>query len=184
MAAKKDLTDTFPEEVASWLRSVEGFVSRQRHTAEDRKTVGQALDSVMEYARQADDKTRQRLIRWFARVSGTNLLLGYAFGGAARAVRDNRPDLLPCALLALVLENLRADYRDTLVFLSLIGHSARKLSVPLEEMVDQVSHLGQKRCGQLIRGFFQQSPEHQSIKWMGYREGKSKHGFDYIALPW
>jgi hypothetical protein len=112
------------------------------------------------------------------------VLLGYAHLKAIQAVRENDPRAVELGLLALAVEDLRLDWRDTLVTLSLLVHSARKLRVRPGPLVERAAAVANRQCGDLLRRFLQREREDQSIEAMGYQEGQDEDGFTYVPEEW
>lgn len=113
----------------------------------------------------------------------SHLLQSYASTCAFQALRENNPVWIQDGLAALALENLQFDWRDTLVTLSLLGHSARKLNVPLEPMVRMAAAIANQKCAAVITEFFDRAPEDQAIEVMGFREGKENEDV-YVQRSW
>ncbi|MCX6345998.1 MAG: hypothetical protein NT018_13160 [Armatimonadetes bacterium] len=105
-----------------------------------------------------------------------DILMIYARRMAALAVRANNPELVSRGLIALVIEDARFDYRDTLVALTLLHHSARKLKAEPGELFTNAAETASPKTAELILRFAR-SPS--GLWWMGHREVITSSGFDY-----
>jgi len=88
----------------------------------------EAMTSVVKMFETADDNGR-RSITLRLSVSARNGFLGYSVDMAVLAVRNQSPALIRQGLVALVIEGGSQDYRDSIVALAKLHHSAVKLGM-------------------------------------------------------
>ena len=88
----------------------------------------EAMTSVVKMFETADDNGR-RSITLRLSVSARNGFLGYSVNMAVLAVRNQSPALIRQGLVALVIEGGSQDYRDSIVALAKLHHSAVKLGM-------------------------------------------------------
>ncbi len=110
------------------------------------------------------------------------LLLSYAKAAAVRAVRTHDLFWLKIGIIVVLLDDLRTDWRESLMMLSLIGKSARILGQDQLNFVSELVGKAGERCFQIVNGYFAQPVEQQSIALMGYKEAKSLAGFSYVPI--
>ena len=125
------------------------------------------------------ESTRHALIRDLTPEDST-LLLGIASGKAVCAVREGAPGELRYGLIALVLEDRRQDWRETLRLLCLLNHSAGKLGVNLEAIYQSLKPLASNETARLMSGYFEGGE--RDIRAMGYKEDTSPDGFIYTRI--
>jgi hypothetical protein len=106
-------------------------------------------------------------------------LLNAARNMSVLAVRDKDANALRWAILALVVEDCQLDYRESLINLALLNHSANKTGVDLEKIFDSVKHCCSPQMLKFIVSFLMRPSEKQSIDAFGYVEITRKGGFDY-----
>ncbi|MFI5380845.1 MAG: hypothetical protein ACHRHE_16220 [Tepidisphaerales bacterium] len=132
--------------------------------------------SMLDEALRLPDPARYALMRNLTHEDSI-LLLGIAQGEAVWAVRESMPGELRYGLIALILEDRREDWRETLRHLCLLNHSAGKLGVSLETVYQGLKHLASAETVRLINGFFEGGE--RDIRAMGYKEDTSADGFVY-----
>jgi hypothetical protein len=110
------------------------------------------------------------------------LVFGIAESAALRSVRDNDPRKLRYGLLALLVEDLKEDYRESLISLTLLKRSAEKLRVELRDVFDQVKHVGSPRTRELFETYFAEGGK--TLADMGYVETTDKDGEFTYKRAW
>ncbi len=87
------------------------------------------------------------------------------------------PAIFTFGILALLIENGRVDWRETIIELCLLNHSAAKIGFDLYEAYQNVRPFGSHEGV----GVFDEYFEHGSrdIHAMGYEESSDEHGFKY-----
>jgi predicted proteasome-type protease len=104
------------------------------------------------------------------------LYLTFSERMAVLAVRENSQARLWQALLAQVVEDFRWDYRENLMVLSVVYHSAKKIGADAKELFQRAADLAGARAADYLRAF---SLHPRSIRSMGYREVIAEDGFRY-----
>ncbi|PWU04579.1 MAG: hypothetical protein C5B51_16460 [Terriglobia bacterium] len=76
----------------------------------------------------------------------------------------------------------RVDYRDPLITLSLVCHSADRTAVDAHGLLDEVGGLAMPKTAELMSGFLARSPEQRNIRshW-GYDEVSTDAGLGFIG---
>ncbi len=133
-------------------------------------------EQMLDEAIALPESTRNALMHGLTPEDST-LLLGMASGKAVCAVRDGAPEELRYGLIALVLEDRRQDWRETLRMLCLLNHSAGKLGVNLEAIYQSLKPLASTETARLMSGYFEGGE--RDIRAMGYKEDTSPDGFIY-----
>ncbi|MGA2497270.1 MAG: hypothetical protein ABSH20_05990 [Tepidisphaeraceae bacterium] len=156
----------------------------QNHAGEDPESsppVPAAVlgERMLDEAIALPESTRHALMHDLTPEDST-LLLGIASGKAVCAVREGTPDELRYGLIALILEDRRHDWRETLRLLCLLNHSAGKLGVNLEAIYQGLKPLASTETAHLISGYFEGGE--RDIRAMGYKEDTSPDGFIYTRI--
>jgi hypothetical protein len=111
--------------------------------------------------------------------------LGYAMNLAVVAVREDTPDLIEQGLVALAIENGGQDWRDSIVALFQLYHSASKLGMDVEATFAKVALLAEPGViKKEMNGFPQRPPESRSLKAFCMAEEIGEDGFRYRQIPW
>lgn len=106
-------------------------------------------------------------------------LLNAARNMSVLAVRDNDASAIKWAILAIIVEDCQLDYRESLINLALLNHSASKIGGDLAKVFNTVKHCCSPQMFQFITSFLMRPSEKQSIDAFGYVEITRKDGFDY-----
>jgi hypothetical protein len=139
------------------------------------------LTQVVQAYYAATSEDREEIVRMFRDESWgswscSNKLFAYAHRMATLAVREENPEHVFNGLLALVIEDYYSDWRDDLVTMSLLHHSAKKLNTNPRELFERAADVASVNTAKhIIR--FGRSPS--SIGVMGYEEVFSEDGFRY-----
>ena len=87
-------------------------------------------------------------------------------------------------LEALAIENCIADWRDSLLRLVLLYHSAVKIYADPEKLIGEVANLAMKTAQEkLFYPFLARTPEDRQLAKFGVKEGKTPNGeFAYVTV--
>jgi hypothetical protein len=130
------------------------------------------LDEVLSLS----DDARQAIMQKVPREE-SGFLLGVAHGMSETAVRESRAGRLKYGVIAIILENRHDDWRETLIHLCLLNHSANKLGVNLQAVYAELRQYATPETADLMDAFFQEGEK--SIAAMGYAENNGPEGFAY-----
>jgi hypothetical protein len=130
-------------------------------------------------ASSLDPKERIALMNQITRDE-SGLLFGIAMSAAIWSVRESAAGRLSFGLLALILENRREDWRETLMHLCVLNHSANKLGVDLSRTYLEVRKLATPETAALMDAYFQSGE--RDLAAMGYIEFEDGDGFGYRRI--
>jgi hypothetical protein len=173
-------TSVLPEAVRNDLLFLEQSYALRSPPVDIRQRRIAAFRAIAAYTLEAPKPQLTALIDAMAKQS--DMLHSFAWTAAIQSVRKCDEMWIGLGLIAMALENMRLDWRETLIKLSLIGNSARKIEAPLDQYVRQAVMIAPPECAALIQGFYQQPLENQSIELMGYREATDEDRFTYIQV--
>jgi len=89
---------------------------------------------------------------------------------AEKAIRDSSPEAIWDGLMALVLENYASDYRDSLIRLMLLYHSATKLGLNVEALFARAAALAlNPDVAMGVRSFPLRPPANRSLAAFFYK---------------
>jgi hypothetical protein len=111
--------------------------------------------------------------------------LGFAANMAVLAVRENAPDRIEQGLIALVIEDGGGDWRDSVVVLFQLYHSAEKLGMETAATFAKIAPLANPGIiKKEMTNFPLRPPESRSLKAFCMAEEISEEGFRYRQIPW
>lgn len=99
---------------------------------------------------------------------------------AVRAVRNNSADDVALGLLAVVLEGVQSDFRNTVVALCLLHHSAKKLGVNPVPLFHQTAACGTDKARDFMLQYLHKGDK--DIRAMAMEESYGPNGFDYAVI--
>jgi hypothetical protein len=128
------------------------------------------------------NETERSFVRSAMTREGSGLLLGAAEGAATWSIREKDASRLRGGLAALLIENLKEDFRETLIGLALLHNSARKLKVDFEELYRDVRHFGTIEACELFEQYFAEGGK--TLHEMGYQESVNDAGEFCYSSGW
>jgi hypothetical protein len=145
----------------------------------------EAMTSVVKMFEAADENNRRAITSALSSRARQGFL-GYAADMAVLAVRRKSPVLVEQGLTALVIEGASRDFRDGIVALAKLYHSAVKLDMNPKEAFEKAASLAEPGIMRTeIQGFPLRRPEDRSLKAFYQTEETSEEGFRYKqVLPW
>jgi hypothetical protein len=144
----------------------------------------EAMTAVVRMFKMADENGR-RVITARLSKDARNGFLGYAADMAVLGVRRQSPALIEQGLVALVIEGASQDFRDSVVALAKLYHSAVKLGMEAAEAFEQAA--GQADEGIIKRemsGFPFRAPQERDLKAFFETEEGTGEDFRYRQVPW
>jgi hypothetical protein len=105
----------------------------------------------------------------------------FAADAAVESVRQKNADLLARGLLALAIENLKFDARDTLRFLAQIYNSAQLLGVDASQLFAEIRERACAPFSGIIDEFLRRPEELRSTKAFHIRVTKPPQPFGYVV---
>ncbi len=141
----------------------------------------QLLDELLARFESASESERDAIRVSMSRES-CGLLLGAAEGAATWAVREVNVERLRIGLAALLIENLREDSRESLIGLTLLDNSARKLSSDLRGFCEEVRQFGALEGSELFDLYFAEGGK--SLDQIGCHESLDKAGEFCYSRTW
>jgi len=99
---------------------------------------------------------------------------------AIRAIRCNAIDDVALGLLAVALEGIRSDFRNTVVSLCLLHHSAVKLGSDPVPLFHRAAAFGTPKTRNFILEYLRKGDK--DIRAFAMEEGQGPNGFDYVVV--
>jgi hypothetical protein len=144
----------------------------------------EATAAIVEEFSDADENTRRSITAKLTSYARSRFL-SYAAEAAVLAVRQTSPLLIEKGLVALVIENGGDDWRDSLLVLFQLYHSAKKLGMDAEETFARISLLAEPGViKKEMRGFPLRPPGSRDLQAFCMAEEEAEDGFRYRQIPW
>jgi len=127
------------------------------------------------------NELEQELIRERVAHGDYRRLTGYSWRMANQAIRRWDVGDIRRGVAAIVLEGGRQNYRDSIVSLCLLYHSALKLSIDPYHIFSNLARLGTGKAESLVAGYL--ASGEKSIEAMSFKEGVDENGaFKYVVV--
>lgn len=110
------------------------------------------------------------------------LFFMYARAMAVEAVREREEEKVFQGLIALAVENRAFDWRDSMIVLALLHHSAAKIGADASELFQRAAAISTPKTSDGFLRFSARTPENLDLAKFGYQEGTDSEGnFAYIS---
>jgi hypothetical protein len=110
------------------------------------------------------------------------LLFMYAKAMAVAAVRERQGEKVFKGLVALAVENRTFDWRDSMMVLVLLHHSACKIGVDTSQLFQRAAAISTPQTSEGFLQFSARAPENLDLAKFDYREGTDSEGnFAYVS---
>ena len=140
-----------------------------------------SIDSVIDAFLVGDAEEKKQINREVDKAFSFAFFM-YALMAAVDSVRQNQPVLLRRGLLAVAVENLAFDWRDSLPQVAKLYHSARKFpQIDADGLFRNVADISNEPFNELLSSFIRRPEESKSLACFGLIESIPPAPFDYEA---
>jgi hypothetical protein len=165
------------ERVASLFPQLQ--VSLYKATPETRENVQRVVEELCEIFLGASPELRAEIVS-YVRPNYSHKFFWFAELMSCVAVRKSSPEDVRMGLTALIVENNNFDFRDMLMILFLIYHSAVKLGLDPLQLFDGAASLAvNEDLAEIVRAFPRRSPHDRSLATFRYEESGQGESFRY-----
>jgi hypothetical protein len=165
------------EHIASLFQQLQAPLFRA--TPETQESVQRAIGELCEVFLGASPEVRAEIVSYVHTEFSTNFFW-FAKRMAALGVRRSSPEAVRMGLTALIVENNNFDFRDMLMSLVLIYHSAVKLDLDPLQLFDSAASLTvNEELAEIVRDFPRRSPHDRSLATFRYEESGQGESFRY-----
>ncbi len=137
-----------------------------------------AIDQLIDMYLSSEEALRAKLISVTSQC--INSFHSYSQWMSGHSVRQNDPQIVLRGLIALALDDLRNDYRDTLVILSLLANSARKLQGTEDIQFRLAMAVSSPKFSKFLEDYLNRPAWNRNISVMGYHETGEGDSFNYL----
>jgi hypothetical protein len=151
----------------------------RKATPESRAATAETIKKLCDFYSSADSAERAEIVSHVGDVFSFTFFW-FATTCAEKAVRESSPDAIWDGLMALVIENFAFDYRDSLMRLVLVYHSAAKLGLDVETLFAKAASLAvNPKVAEQVRNFPLRPPGARSLGAFRYGEFGEGDTFAY-----
>jgi hypothetical protein len=127
----------------------------------------------------ATDAERAEARQVLTHQIASDCLQAFVLRMAAQGCRRTDPALIAAGLMALVLEDERSDYRETLMVLSVVINAAVRIGADLVEMIDRAAEVATPKTAKTLRVVLQNYLKDGNSSLMGHRAYDDPEGLTY-----
>lgn len=168
--------------VGECLKEIDAIRQQFRGQPEEfRPRYRRLTEAMMRRFLEMSDQERHSFFEELTRED-SGLLFGISRSAATASIVEGNSERLQWGLLALIMENQKHDYRETLMELTLLDHSAQKLQVELETVFDPFKAYASEATSDLFQSYFREGV--RQLGAMGYVEAKDKNGRFTYERTW
>jgi hypothetical protein len=146
---------------------------------EYREAILEAVRQLCEIFGSANSVERAEIVSC-VRVNFSFVFFSFARTMAEKAVQESAPNAIWDGLIAIVVENFGRDFRDSLVEVMLLYHSARKLGLDVKALFSKAASLAVNPDVALyLRRFPRREPRNRSLPAFFFEESGEGKSFAY-----
>ena len=110
------------------------------------------------------------------------LFFMYAKAMAVEAVRERQEEKVFRGLIVLAVENRLFDWRDSMMVMVLLHHSAAKIGADTSQLFQRAAAISTPQTSEGFLQFLARAPENLELAKFGYQEGMDSEGnFAYVS---
>ncbi len=153
-----------------------------RASPDTRDDIQRVIAELIEIFGHASPAGRVEMVSQVRREFST-IFFWFAREMSELAVRNSSPEAVQTGLLALILENNVSDFRDMLMVLVLVHHSALKLGLDPLQLFDSAAALAvDKQLTEIVSAFPRRLPHDRSLGTFRYEESGQGDSFRYRSV--
>jgi hypothetical protein len=138
--------------------------------------LAERLVSLYPVATEAERAEARRIL---TDQSASDCLQAFVLRMATQGCRRTDPALIAAGLMALVLEDERSDYRETLMLLSVVINAAARIGADLVEMFNRAARVATPEVAEALRVVLQEYLKDGNSSLMGHRAYDDPEGLTY-----
>src|SRR2546423_11637325 len=166
-------------DVEEQLRKISDEDTRDYESEPIPSKVDGLIDYMIPFFLQATEEEREQILSKIT-LKHSGLLFQFSERMAALGVRKQSREYVLKSLLALVIEDFKYDWRDSIRRFALSYNSANKIGTTPSSLFMEAASFARQEVSQALIKFLQRSSSDKSIKAMGYREAITADGFRYM----
>ncbi len=139
----------------------------------------QLIERLVSLYPMATDAERAEARQILTHQNASDCLQAFVLRMATQGCRRTDPALIDAGLMALVLEDERSDYRETLMLLSVVVNAAVRIGADLVEMFDRAAEVATPEIAEALRVVLQEYLKDGNSSLMGHRAYDDPEGLTY-----
>src|SRR5579859_667067 len=179
-AAARKRDATFPEKVAALLPGSRDWLTAKISSAEPSPAAGKLLE-LCELYRAGTPEESVYIRSRIERPSG-KAFLGLGRRQAVLGIREKSEHAIRLGVVAYAIDDLASgDARDTLVYLTLLWHAAKRIDADANAMFLEVAAIAGSAFSALLADWVKRDASLQSLGCMGWQEVETPDGPDFTG---
>jgi hypothetical protein len=139
----------------------------------------QLIERLVSLYPMATDAERAKARQILTHQTASDCLQAFVLRMATQGCRRTDPALIAAGLMALVLEDERSDYRETLMLLSVVINAAVRIGADLVEMFDRAAEVATPEIAEALRSVLHEYLKDGNSSLMGHRAYDDPEGLTY-----
>jgi hypothetical protein len=117
------------------------------------------------------------------RMRAEHSCIHFAERRAVTAMRTSAPDLIRQGLLAIAIEQIAFDYRESTGALAMLQHAAHKMGADFGRVIREVADVATLSASQFMIGFASYPYSSETLRGLMLREALDPFGITFVTLP-
>ena len=139
----------------------------------------QLIERLVSLYPMATDGERAEVRQFLTHQEASDCLQAFVLRMATQGCRRTDPALIDAGLMALVLEDERSDYRETLMLLSVVINAAVRIGADLVEMFDRAAEVATPEIAEALTCVLEEYLKDGNSSLMGHRAYDDPKGMTY-----
>jgi len=177
-AAARKRDAAFPEKVAERLPAPKDWLTAKISSVEPSPAAGKLLELCGLYLGGTPEE--RVYMRSRIELPSGKALLGLGRRQAVLGMREKSEHAIRLGVIAYAIDDLASgDARDTLVYLTLLFHAAKRIGADANALFLEVAAIAGPAFSALLADWVKRDPSLQSLGCMGWREVETPEGLDF-----
>jgi hypothetical protein len=139
----------------------------------------QLIERLISLYPMASDAGRAEVRQILTNQTASDCLQAFVLRMATQGVRRADPGLIAAGIMALVVEDERSDYRETMMLLSVVINAAVRIGADLVALFDRAAEVATPEIADALRSVLQQYLKDGNSSLMGHRAYQDPEGTTY-----
>jgi len=177
-AAARERDATFPKKVAERLPAPKDWLTAKISSVEPSPAAGKLLELCELYLGGTPEE--RVYVRSRIELPSGKAFLGLGRRQAVLGMREKSEHAIRLGVVAYAIDDLASgDARDTLVYLTLLWHAAKRIGADANALFLEVAAIAGPAFSALLADWVKRDPSLQSLGCMGWQEVETPDGLDF-----
>jgi hypothetical protein len=139
----------------------------------------QLIERLIRFYPMATDAERAEVRQILTYQQASDCLQAFVLRMATQGVHRADPGLIAAGIMALVVEDERSDYRETMMLLSVVINAAVRIGADLVALFDRAAEVATPEIAEALSSVLQQYLKDGNSSLMGHRAYQDPEGLTY-----